>query len=576
MQRFVRPKFNPAELNNKNLEQQARLVFDWWCDDDDREAYLKSLGTGIGWIASRAHVQDDPAPPRSQPVPQGHAKVALIVDPAEVDKALVDTQAYSNIPYAELGGGGFMLAIDPAPAGPGVTDWHGEQRKFASTWLGAFNSTQLEKVAELAVEQAAVVSLAGSQFDLAEYAQQAALRYFGLLFGFGTADHPLLEAAAARGYKALQYQIVGRHFVSDPTIVPQAQAAMGMLAARTSSLIDEYATLARAPRRPTRPGVTRPSDTWPTGVQPWSELGLSSLGDPLLRTAPAAGGAVFSGQDLCTIVAGLLVGMVGNVQTAVCLMVQDLMKKEPQQQTLGDVRKLLAKHPPVPFLPRRTLKIVGNVPQDTDCILALRPRQDHEGCPWGQVPKGDAAHACLGQAFVEPLLVAIVNHVLSLRGLDQVRDGVTGEVLKPERLWGFGCTRYPLRYRRDKVRTRQPLIVTMPIKAPIAENAARLRAVIRSAAPRIDSVLLGSSMVQVAWFEFLAGDTLLTLHTVYDGDFDSYILHFAESAGELFDQIFECIEGAPPMPVADYPFEFVETVRRFNRPPAANYFFSRV
>lgn len=575
MPRYSRPKFDAADLNDKNLEQKTRLVFDWWCDDDDREAYLKSLGTSTGWIASRAHVQDDPAPPRSQPVPQGHAKVALIVDPAEVDKALVDTQAYSNIPYAELGGGGFMLAMDPVSGG---TDWHGEQRKFASAWLGAFSSAQLEKVAELAVEQAAVVSLAGPQFDLADYAQQAALRYFGLLFGFGTADHLLLEAAAARGYKALQYQIVGRHFVSDPTIIPQAQAAMALLAARTSSLVDEYATLVRAPRRPTRPGVTKPADRWPTGVQPWDELGLSSLGDPLLRTAPAVGGAVFSGQDLCTIVAGLLVGMVGNVQTAVCLMVQELLRKgNPPEQTLGNVRKLLAKHPPVPFLPRRTLKTTGgDIPQGTDCILAMRPREDHQGCPWGQVAKGNAVHACLGQAFVEPLLVAIVNHVLSLRGLDQLRDGVTGEVLKPERLWGFGCTRYLLRYRRDKVRTRQPLIVTMPIKAPIADNAARLRAVIRSAAPRIDSVLLGSSMVQVAWFEFLAGDTLLTLHTVYDGDFDSYILHFAESAGELFDQIFECIEGAPPMPVSDYPFEFVETIRRFNRPPAANYFFSRV
>jgi hypothetical protein len=60
---------------------------------------------------------------------------------------------------------------------------------------------------------------------------------------------------------------------------------------------------------------------------------------------------------------------------------------------------------------------------------------------------------------------------------------------------------------------------------------------------------------------------------VYDGDFDAYILHFAEHAGELFDQLFDCIEGASPLPVAEHPYEFVETIRRFNRTPVGRYFY---
>jgi hypothetical protein len=326
-------------------------------------------------------------------------------------------------------------------------------------------------------------------------------------------------------------------------------------------------------------------------VQPWSELGLSSLGQPILRELPARAqnpsSAGLSGQDLCNLVSGLLVGMVGNVQTAVCLMLRELfsdpgrkefdrVRKLRRSRLLAEVRRLLAARPPVPFLPRRTrkdLQIAGlHVPAETDCILALRPGQQ-QGCPWGEGQHPPAVHGCLGRSFVEPLLVEILHRVLSLPDLDERLDPVTGDALAPQRLWGFGCTSYPLRYRRDKQRVQQPLIVVMPVKPPLAENAERLRRIVRSAAPRIESVLRRSGMVHVAWFEFLEGDTHLALRTVYDGDFDAYILHFAEHAGELFDQLFDCIEGASPLPVAEHPYEFVETIRRFNRTPVGRYFY---
>jgi hypothetical protein len=80
--------------------------------------------------------------------------------------------------------------------------------------------------------------------------------------------------------------------------------------------------------------------------------------------------------------------------------------------------------------------------------------------------------------------------------------------------------------------------------------------------------------VHFAWFEFLENDTKLALHTVYDRDFDAYIEHFALKIGSLFDLLFEHIQDAPPRPVKEFPKEFVDTIRRYNAPPAGDYFFS--
>lgn len=595
MSRFNRPPFNLNDLQGKTVEGQTRLQSDWWGDDKDREAYLLALNGNVTWIHSRAQVEDDPAPPRKPPPKQGHAKVALISSKADVETALSRPNLFGNIPYAELGGASFMLALDPSPAGPGQTDWHGEQRKVAAAAIATLPAPQLRNAADCAVQQAAILSLQGPNFDLADFAEQAALRYFGLLFGFATSDHAILEEAARRGYRGLQYLIIGRHFTSEPTTMPAAQQALARLSTRCSALMDEYAGLVRSPRKPPRPTGSPPTDfNWPDGVQPWADLHLSGLGDPLLRSLPDLAGTL-NGQDLCSLVTGLLVGTVGNVRTTLCLMLEQLLQAtaagqlqalrnlgydplvQPPAGWLNAIHALMAQAPPVPFLPRRTLKEVGlqgdTVKPDTDCIIAIRPSADI-GCPWGH-PKmpTPATHACLGQGLIEPLLVALLQRTVKLPGLEQRLDPLDGEPLAPERLWGMGCSRYLLRYRRDKVLKQQPLIVVMRIKAPVAENAERLRRVISGGAPRIKWALDNSSHVHMAWFEFMENDTVLALRTVYDGDFDAYIQHFALKDGDLFDQLFECIEGAPPMPVSEHPNEFVETIRRFNRAPAAGFFY---
>ena len=77
-----------------------------------------------------------------------------------------------------------------------------------------------------------------------------------------------------------------------------------------------------------------------------------------------------------------------------------------------------------------------------------------------------------------------------------------------------------------------------------------------------------------AWFEFSDDDSQLVLRTIYDGQFEAYVQFFALQAGELFDGLFEYLEGAPPRPVAEHPHEFVEILRRFNRAPLGGYLFS--
>ena len=114
----------------------------------------------------------------------------------------------------------------------------------------------------------------------------------------------------------------------------------------------------------------------------------------------------------------------------------------------------------------------------------------------------------------------------------------------------------------------------MRLKSPVRDNADRVREVIRAGAPRIEEALRESRHVHFAWFELIESDTVLVLHTVYDGPFSAYIQHFALKVGDLFDALFECIENPPPMPVDEFPDEFVAHIQRYDRAPAMGYFFS--
>jgi hypothetical protein len=147
-------------------------------------------------------------------------------------------------------------------------------------------------------------------------------------------------------------------------------------------------------------------------------------------------------------------------------------------------------------------------------------------------------------------------------------------VIGLEKRWGFACESYPLTYERERRVAQGTLNVAMRLKSPVKDSADRVREVIRSGAPRIEEALRGARHVHFAWFELIESDTVLVLHTVYDGPFSAYIQHFALKVGDMFDALFECIETPPPMPVEKFPNEFVAHIQRYNRAPAVGYFFS--
>jgi hypothetical protein len=595
--RNVRPPFNAADLDALSGEQANRLIFDWWCDETDRPLFIDSLQGKPTFVPSRTPLQNDPAPLMTTPAPQGRRLIVLLSDPADVRRALTRHDEFSNIPYAALGGASFLLAQDPGP-GYGGIDWHAQQQALIDEALRYYHAVALRALAQQAVQQAELTSLAQPTFDLAHFAEQAALRYFGILFGYGFQDHVLLEEACRSTYRALQYLAIGQHFVTEPLTLPAAQQALGRLATRTSDLMEAYTRLERSPRRY---GPSSAGRSWPDGVQPWSELGLNSLGDPLLKRVAVQPG-LLSGRDRAVVAATLLAGTLGNVQSAVCLLVQSLLEGDPadlkQHRNIKDVKSLedqllprLGCWPPVPVVPRRTrvrVDVAGGVtlPVDTDCLVLLRAGLN-PGCPhqpppspwiWGDVPEirdeAPATHPCLGRDLATPLIAALVHRTLKLRGLRQTRDLLTAEPLKVERLWGFACVRQPLSFDRDQVRAQQNLIVSMRVKAPISENVVHLRRLIAAAIPRIDDVLSSFGSVHFAWFEFSDDDTRLVLRTIYDGSFEAYLEHFARRAGDLFDGLFEYLEEAPPRPVAEHPHEFVECIRSHNRAPLASYLYS--
>lgn len=608
MSRYERPKFNFADwsgtqgvLPGPQPSDQERngLLFDWWCDnggpkrESDRLSFIAALNRKTESFPSRAPLQDDPAPLLTSPAPQGFRDVFLISDPEDVCAALKDADHFSNIPYAALGGASFILGLDPGP-GFGNFDWHAEQKALIGQAL-AYDVSWLRVLARHSVKEAALTSLASPDFDLASFAEQAALRYLGRLFGYGFQDHPLLEDAARATYRALQYLAIGQHFVTEPGTLPAAQQALGRLIARTSQLMEEYTRLERSPRRYGR----RPARDWPTGVQPWSDVGLSHLGEPLLKRLPQLNGSgqtrSLSGRDRATVAATLLAGTLGNIQSAVCLLTESLLTGPPEERMAvrrtthadsleAQLERRMAARPPLPVVPRRTnkngatLPRGGFIPADTDCLLLLENQfAATQGCPhvWGTT-SGDpgAPHGCLGRELSMPLIAALVQHTLELPGLKSALDPLTGDRLVIERLWGFACVRYPLRFESTRYRVQQNLIVSMPVKPPISENAAALRRLIAAGVPRIEHVLTGFGHLHFAWFEFSDNDSQLVLRTIYDGEFDPYVQYFAMQAGDLFDGLFDFLEGAPRRPVSEHPQEFVEMLRRLNRVPVGGYLYS--
>ncbi len=592
--------------------QQNRLLFSWLCDEHQRaNLYRELLQTPrVLAFGSRADTKARASDPGDS---EYHQTVYLLTQRAHIEQALTDTTAFGNAPYLALGSGTFMLGLDKDKPTP-ETDEHLAQRKFAMAAF-KYDGHTIAALSALAFQAAAVLPLKARQFDLAYLSEQAALRFVGFLFGFAQSDIGLLEQSMRMAYNGMSYQMFARHFVSNPFAVPEASGAMGKLMVRAAQLIDQY-------QAPIGGAGSKEADEVDVLKQELSELhgfafppqGIALLKDfePVLpRLARTA--AQYSGTELAAIVVGSIAGIIGNVQASVSIAMAQFfsLQQMPKAQAAALraarnpadgaaltalILEALRLQPPAPFLPRKVLKDdpfngVGGVaiPAGAIVILAVgaATRQDGQPHPhdfrpeataddpllFGGAP-GDHLHQCLGKYIAVPLVAHIVQQVLLLPGLAQTLDARTGEPCTLQKHWGFNCTSYPLQYTVDKRLIQQPLNVVMQVKKPLAEHAEKLKQIIVYGAPRIELRLQQARHVHFAWFEFLENDSKLTLHTIFDGDFDAYIEHFALQIGPMFDLIFEHIENAPPLPVAEFPKEFIDTIRLYNKAPAGGYFYS--
>lgn len=546
-----------------------RLVFDWLSDDEQRAEFyadLRAAHSGPLRLKSLLRSGGDTAGWPNQ-------DLYLLSSAADIETALVHG---SVAPYRELDSGGrFMLGLDDLDA-------HEAQNRAAAAAL-RFTPRQIEACAREAFDRAAVLPLKNRRFDLpTELAEQAALHFAALLFGLPVEAHRYLQEIMRGAYRRLCFQIFGRHFVSDAglpapgsTKVLQLKQALEDYVRDAKALDDPKDALNRA--RLVANGL--PEDTVISRL--YRDAGLPDAEAPMI------------------VALGLMAGAIGNVRAAVAIVFDHLFAANGPNPPLIDqarraarsnepqelealIAQALLRNPPAPFLTRTAtgqhLRFesedgnVGPIPTGAHLLLLMGAPQQSDllfGGPRGQ----DFLHRCVGEHLARPLILEVVRRALLLPGLSQVIDPETERPVPLKKTWGVICDSYPLQFQRERLRIQQPLFVVLPIKAPVAENARKLRALTEAGAYVIEEALARSRHVHFAWFNLVENDTHLAMTTVFDGDFDAYVEHFGVTV-PLFDEQFKLLDCDQPLPISEHPKAFVETIRKYNRAPLGGYFFS--
>lgn len=545
------------EAERKKAPRAANALLGGWLNDDSTRAALYAEmrasdrevlrfdsveGTAYGGKARQAY---------------------LLSSRSDIELAL---KHFSVRPYAALGGGRFMLAIDDPQL-------HDAQREFAARHL-RYDPKLVEDCATEAFRRAAILPLKQARFDLPTLAEQAALRFVEQLFGLPEVDFAVLAGTMRRAYLELTFRIIGRHF--DDELEPRLP------------LPSDIVPLDQCLR-----GLFNGSRTEKTSPPPWSSRHLK--GETIVERMRAFPNG-HPHDMLEAILTGLMAGTVGNVQAAVTIALDDFFSapdgriSEARRAALdGDddalwnlIRAALTRNPPAAFLARLAdgshVIVEENgqrqpIPKDAEVLLAIGGSGSPDLVFGGPSGDGGYVHQCVGEHLAKPLVRRIVREVLRLPGLAQSIDADSGAPVRPQKRWGVICREYPLTYSRRRQLNQSPLMVIMRIRPPVRENAGRIIRLIAAGAPTIEDALRESGHVHVAWFGLVSGGTELALYTVYDGEFDAYIEHFALNV-ELFDELFQFIEDPPPTPVRRHPKEFVEKIRQYDRAPVGNYFFS--
>lgn len=503
--------------------------------------------------------------------------VFLLTGRHQIQAAL---QAGSVAPYAGLDSGGrFMLGQDEFGRQPACP--HARQRRAALDALRLDDAT-IRACVDAAVRRAMVLPQKGHEFDLVvDVAEQAALRFVALVFGLPAKSHVLLELGLRATYTRLTFQIISRHFVPDDGQLPSDSDQARELKDSLEKEVDR--AIAGAD----------PQEWWDVGV-----IGHGhTIGARLARRCGA------TAEDTRILVLGLMAGTVGNVTSAIANTIDHFFQATDRggrplidraataarhgdmatvRQMVGDAMRW---RPPAPFLARTAVQDMP-LPSAQGTIDTIAPAGSHLLLALGADPPADAdalfggavsdlrfPHACIGRHLALPLVHETVYQVLRLPGLARDIDPATHRPRPLVKQWGAICQHFPLRYQRDRRLQQRPLCVVLPIKEPVAENARKLEVLTRAGAPVVERALMDARNVHFAWFGLVENRTRLAMYTVYDGDFDAYVEHFALKV-PLFDEQFRYLEGAPPTPIRLHPKEFVDMIRQHNRDPLAGYFYS--
>ena len=588
-----------ARLASDSVKQNE-LLFDWLSDDLKRkELYDELREKEFPILQFKSLLRSRNGGEWSM------EDVYLVSRQDQVEAAL---KHYSVEPYSKLGSGGrFMLGLDKRKAhDPQRGEAHDPQRAVAALAMH-YKPEEIKACATAAFRRAAIRPLQRHVFDLSDLAEQAALNFVKLLFGLRDESHGALQLLMSGAYRGLVFAIIGRHFV------PAADAQLGsQLSARAEELkkrLEEEILLATQANGEAlfRQGAPK-------------ESVIKKLwGNP--------GG--FDPELLKVIVTGLIAGTIGNVRVAVSIAIHDFFTRddekgrplidEARRAARKDGSKLdeliteaLVRNPPTPFLARRSRPLpavelpleftekgtIKPIPDGAHILLVMGAdpkradlKQKQSWLFGGTYP--EFMHQCVGQHLAWPLIYEVVRQVLLLPGLAQkIQSDVSdpddepsepnekiesesGEPAPLKKIWGAMARPYKLCHQRDRRLNQQPLFVVLPIKEPVAENARILEALTRAGAHVVEQSLAESGIVHFAWFALIEFEnrTCLALSTVYDGDFDAYVEHFASKV-PLFDEQFKYLDVKQPTPITQHPKEFVEIIRKYNRAPLAKYFFS--
>jgi cytochrome P450 len=627
------------------------------------------------WIDGPRHYEQQAAliahPDHVEAALLSSGKLSANADEAQTAQAL----PYSNSPYQGLGGY-FMLALD-------VPEAHDKQRAFALERLRAISTEQYDALATLAFKAGALVPLKQHDFDLVAIAEGIAARYAVNVFGFAQKDLSLVLECTRRIGRGLQYQIMGRHFVFEPSTMPESRAALAKLATRAQEIIHLFTPKLSLTRQQEEDKEEIDTDLDRMGrycfqtersgrkAQVLQRSGFT----PILQAMAADSAADFGTVERGLLAASLVGGSVTNIQNAISicmaeffkLPIEDLLELRemavtersanpdaqwlPKESVLIDmVKEALRVSPPVVYVPRRAnyhfdineddkriedaelpsppnrIDIAGQLSRTTiqkdSLILVALAGASCPGMPGGRSDQPDAAfrfgvqanapinsphsekngqcpfskimggppllpdpvrlptqrwtytHSCPGMMMSMHVISYALRQLLQLPSLAQRINPDTGRPWGLEKRWGFQCTSYPMTYQRDALLAQTPLQTVLPIKTPIDMHSQALRQVLAMGAPFIEKVLQDSKMVHFASFVFVDNDSKLILFTMYDGDFDTYISHFAREFGHLFDRFFSHMAVQPTMPIREHPFEFVQYLKQFLVPPVENYYFS--